>query len=53
MPLEIKNQPQMSNTQGFKFNYNSIKKCVMKKELGETTDDCRKLFKEMSIEVID
>jgi len=33
--------------------YRKIKACVMKKELGEESDECRKIFKELNIDVVE
>lgn len=52
--MEIKNSPEIKeDAKGFKFSYSKLKQCVFKKESGESTDDCRKLFKEMNVEVLD
>ena len=36
--------------EGFKFTYKDIKKCVMKKESGEDSDSCKKLWKDLGVE---
>lgn len=33
-----------------KVKYSDIKKCVMKKEIGEITEECKQKFKEANIE---
>lgn len=47
--MEIKDLPEKFR-KGFKIPYSEIKKCVMKKEAGETTQSCKKIFKELNIE---
>lgn len=38
------------NKEGFKIRYSDLKKCVLKNELGERDDHCRRIFKELKIE---
>ena len=33
-----------------KIEYSKIKKCVMKKEVGEQTEECKELFKKLGVE---
>jgi len=36
--------------EGFKFTYKDVKKCVMKKESGEDSDTCKKLWKDLGVD---
>lgn len=33
-----------------KVEYQKIKKCILKKEAGEQTEECKELFKKLNIE---
>ncbi len=35
---------------GFKVNYSELKKCVLKKEAGESTKECKRIFKELNVQ---
>lgn len=37
---------------GFKVSYKELKKCVLKKEVGEETQDCKSIFKELNIQEV-
>ena len=38
---------------GFKFDYSKLKKAVMKCEANDSKEDCKKIFKELNIDLID
>jgi len=44
--------PEQFKETGFKVSYKELKKCVMKKELGETTNECQKIWKDLGVEEI-
>lgn len=49
--MELKNMPQLKeNVKGFSIDYQKLKKCFYKKELGETTDECQRMWKDLGIE---
>jgi len=46
--METKDLP-VKYREGFKVNYSELKKCVLKKEAGESTKECNKIFRELNI----
>lgn len=52
MIFNAKKTPQLEETMKV-YGYKAIKKIVMKCEANENKDECKRLFKEMGLRVID
>lgn len=50
--MEMGNLFKQPEGKGFKFTYKPLKKCVMKREAGEETEECKKLFADMGIKEV-
>jgi hypothetical protein len=50
--MEIRQLP-IQFQKGFKINYTKMKKTIMKCEINEDKDECKKLFREMGLEIVE
>lgn len=48
--MEINQLPKKLQETGFKFDYSKLKKCVLKKEVGDNSDnECKRLWETLGI----
>ena len=50
--VKVSDLPKPFN-EGFKVNFSELKKCVLKKEIDKNNNDCKKMLKELKIDLIE
>ena len=50
--FKVKDKPKFEENVKV-YSYSAVKKCVLRNELGEKDDVCRKMFKDLGVDYVD